>query len=54
MQEYNNSDRQIHWLSQVMAKANRAYVPEQKDDSHTNLYFDAPEKRISRIIKYEN
>lgn len=46
MQEYNKSDRQIHWLSQVLAKANRAYVPEQKDDSHTNLYFDALEKRI--------
>jgi len=46
MQEYNKSDRQIHWLSQVLAKANRAYVPEQKDDSHTNLYFDVVEKRI--------
>ena len=46
MQEYNKSDRQIHWLSQVLAKANRAYVPAQKDDSHTNLYFDVVEKRI--------
>ncbi len=46
MQEYNSSDRQIHWLSQVLAKANRAYVPEQEDDSHTNLYFDAIGKRI--------
>jgi len=46
MQEYNNSDRQIHWLSQLMAKANRAYVPELEDESHTNLYFDALEKRI--------
>jgi hypothetical protein len=46
MQEYNNTDRQLHWLSQVLTKANRAYVPEQKDDSHTNLYFDALEKRI--------
>ena len=40
MQEYNNIDRQIHWLSQVIAKANRAYVPEQEDESHTNLYID--------------
>lgn len=46
MLTYNITDRQIHWLSQVLAKANRAYVPEQKDDSHTNLYFDALEKRI--------
>lgn len=46
MQAYNNSDRQIHWLSQVLAKANRAYVPEQEDDSHTNLYFDAIGTRI--------
>lgn len=46
MQEYKASDRQIHWLSQILAKANRAYVPEQKDDSHTNLYFDAIGKRI--------
>jgi hypothetical protein len=46
MQEYNNSDRQIHWLSQVLAKVNRAYVPEREDDSHTNLYFDATGTRI--------
>ena len=46
MQEYSNSDRHIHWLSQVLAKVNRAYVPEQEDDSHTNLYFDDIGKRI--------
>jgi len=46
MQEYNNIDRQIHWLSQVLAKANRAYVPEQEDESHTNLYFDPIGMRI--------
>lgn len=46
MQEYNTIDRQFHWLSQVLAKANRAYVPEKEDESHTNLYFDALEKRI--------
>ena len=37
MQEYNNTDRQLHWLSQVIAST---FVPEQTDDSHTNLYFD--------------
>jgi len=46
MQAYNSSDRQIHWLSQVLAKANRAYVPEREDDSHTSLYFDAIGKRL--------
>ncbi|TFH26326.1 MAG: hypothetical protein E4H10_07280 [Bacteroidia bacterium] len=46
MQEYNTIDRQFHWLSQLIAKANRAYVPEQEDESHTNLYFDPLEIRI--------
>lgn len=41
MQEYNQADRQVHWLSQVIAKANRTFVPGKEDDSHTNLYFDA-------------
>jgi hypothetical protein len=40
MQEYNNTDRQVHWLSQVIAKVNKAFVPEKADDSHTNLYYD--------------
>lgn len=40
MQEYNQTDKQIHWLSQVIAKANKAFVPEKADDSHTNLGFD--------------
>lgn len=40
MQEYNKTDRQVHWLSQVLAKTNRAFLPEKEDDSHTNLYFD--------------
>lgn len=40
MQEYNQTDKQIHWLSQVIAKANRTFVPEKEDDSHTNLGFD--------------
>jgi hypothetical protein len=46
MQNYNSIDRQFHWLSQVIAKANKAYVPEQKDESHTNLYFDPIKLRL--------
>ncbi len=41
MQEYNITDRQIHWLSLVIAKANRTFVEGKDDDSHTNLYYDA-------------
>lgn len=40
MQEYTNTDRQLHWLSQVIAKVNKAFVTEKADDSHTNLYYD--------------
>jgi len=40
MQEYNNTDRQLHWLSKVIAMGNKAFVPEKADDSHTNLYYD--------------
>jgi hypothetical protein len=46
MQAYIKADQQIHWLCQVIAKVNRAYVPEKEDDSHTNLYFDAVGSRI--------
>ncbi|MDT8402294.1 MAG: hypothetical protein RQ743_11420 [Bacteroidales bacterium] len=46
MQEYNNTDRQLHWLSQVIAKVNMALVPEKEDDSHTNFYFDAINERL--------
>ena len=46
MQEYNQADKQIHWLSQVIAKANRTFVPGEDDDSHTNLYFDAMGGRL--------
>lgn len=40
MQVYNNTDRQLHWLSQVIAKVNKAFVTEKADDSHTNLFYD--------------
>ncbi len=46
MQDYINTDRQIHWLSQIIAKANRTYVIAKKDDSHTSLYYDSIGKRI--------
>ncbi len=40
MQAYIKTDQQMHWLSQLIAKVNKAFVPEKADDSHTNLYFD--------------
>lgn len=46
MQEYTHTDKQIHWLSQVIAKVNRAFLAEKEDDSHTNLYFDAISARL--------
>ncbi|MDF1570609.1 MAG: hypothetical protein P1P82_03220 [Bacteroidales bacterium] len=46
MQEYNQTDKQVHWLSQVIAKVNRTFVPGKDDDSHTNLYFDAMGGRL--------
>ncbi|GAB4311672.1 MAG: hypothetical protein Kow00127_01730 [Bacteroidales bacterium] len=47
MQEYNNTDRQLHWLSQVIAKINRTFVPPKDDDSHTNLSFDPVASRLT-------
>jgi hypothetical protein len=47
MHNYTQSDQQIHWLSQIIAKANRTYVPKKADDSHTNLYFDPLGNRIA-------
>ncbi|MFT5886141.1 MAG: hypothetical protein ACI9IP_002605 [Arcticibacterium sp.] len=41
MTGYTQTDQQLHWLSQIIAKANRTYVPAEEDDSHTNLYFNA-------------
>ena len=46
MQEYVNTDRQLHWLSQIIAKVNHTYVPVKKDDSHTNLFFDTVGNRL--------
>jgi len=46
MQSYNNIDKKIHQLCQIIAKVNRSLVPKKEDDSHTNLYFESIEKRI--------
>ncbi|PKP09506.1 MAG: hypothetical protein CVU09_11230 [Bacteroidetes bacterium HGW-Bacteroidetes-4] len=46
MQEYTKTDKQIHWLSQIIAKLNRAYLPAKDDDSHTNLSYDPIEKKL--------
>ncbi|MDX2303141.1 MAG: hypothetical protein NW226_10090 [Microscillaceae bacterium] len=52
MQDYTQTDQQIHWLCQIIAKANRSYVPKKEDDSHTNLFFDVLGNRIiGRWIK---
>lgn len=43
MNTYTQTDRRIHYLTQILAKAGRTFIPKKEDDSHTNLYFD-PEK----------
>lgn len=40
MKEYQNTDRQLHWLSQGIARMNRTFLPAREDDSHTNLSYD--------------
>ena len=46
MQEYTRTDQTLHQLAQLLAKAGRSFVPQQEDDSHTNLYFDAMGQRL--------
>lgn len=46
MKDYNYVDQQLHLLCQILGKANRTYVPEKNDESHTNLYFDPFGNRI--------
>ncbi|MBE9517207.1 MAG: hypothetical protein IMY68_01520, partial [Bacteroidetes bacterium] len=41
MKEYTKVDQHLHLLCQVIGKANRTFVPEKTDESHTNLYFDS-------------
>ncbi|MBC6993393.1 hypothetical protein QWY85_10810 [Neolewinella lacunae] len=47
MKTYTETDQQLHYLSQVIAKANRTYVAAKDDDSHTNLYFDPLGDRLT-------
>ena len=55
MNNYTDIDQRLHLLCQVIAKANRTFVPKQDDDSHTNLYFDMLGNRITgRWINAEN
>lgn len=54
MQEYTNTDRQLHRICQLIARVNRSYVPKKKDDSHTNLFFDPVGNQImSRWVQTE-
>lgn len=46
MKNYVETDKYLHWLTQIIAKANRTFVPSKPDDSHSNLYFDAIDFRI--------
>lgn len=46
MDTYNNTDQRLHLLSQIIAKINRTFIAAQKDDSHTNLFFDPASKRL--------
>ncbi len=46
MQAYQQIDQQLHQLSQILAKVNKAYVSAREDDSHTNLYYSPIHDRI--------
>ena len=49
---YNNTDQQIHQLSQVLSKVGRTFATKKDDDSHTNVSFDAIDIRLlSRYIE---
>lgn len=55
MKNYTQTDKRLHFYSQVIAKANRTYVPAKEDDSHTNLYFDSLGNRLcGRWINTKN
>ncbi|UTW66617.1 hypothetical protein KFE94_00465 [bacterium SCSIO 12643] len=46
MSDYTYIDQRLHLLSQIIAKANRSFIPKRDDDSHTNLGFDPISNRI--------
>lgn len=43
---YTQTDKRIHYLSQILAKAGRTFVTKKEDDSHTNLYFNSEKNWI--------
>jgi hypothetical protein len=43
---YFEIDRRLHWMSQILARINRSYVPEKKDNSHLNLGLDIAHSTI--------
>lgn len=47
MKAYNPADKQLHLLSQLIARTNRTFVAKKEDDSHTNLAFDCVTNRIT-------
>ncbi len=52
MKNYTNTDQKLHLLCQIIAKANRTFVPTKKDDSNTNLAYNMLKNRIEgRWIK---
>ena len=55
MKTYHKTDQQLHLFCQIIAKANRTFVPKKADDSHTNLFFDPLGNRITgRWIDHGN
>ena len=38
--EYDQTDRKLHQICQILAKAGRTFVPSRDDDSHTNIGLD--------------
>lgn len=43
---YTQTDRRIHYLSQILAKAGRTFASKKEDDSHTNVSFNTAKNRI--------
>lgn len=43
---YTDTDKVLHALSQYVARATRAYIDAEPDDSHTNMAYDALGDRI--------
>lgn len=63
MNNYTQTDKRIHYLSQILAKAGRTFVEKEEDDSHTNIGFvpgknwlethwmDSPKEKIKLILR---